>query len=986
MKKKIPLKYKLVVSLIILAILFTFGFSYFNYNNIRKLLSEEYEVQLDLIEQGVLASVQNADTAIRIIESQLNANMEKYTEIMLEKYRENPQIHTWDLDAMKEEFGGYDIFIINEDLIVAYTTYREDLGLDFKKFPRFAEILRKRLEGDRFFSDRLDVSIVANETRKFSYMPTPDNHYLLELGVIIVDHYPFFEDMEVERVTSRQIKENLTVDDITLYRIHQDLKPSLSMSQIDPESEKGQMVLENEEITRRAIQENEAQEVVHTSNGQNSIYRYIPYLSFFEEGGLDYWNSYLIEILFNDAKLLQAHDEQRYRFYSNLFFTMMVVGGLIFGTFYLFRKTEEGKERLETVINRTSEGYYMLDNHHHIVEVNGAFCELLGYSRDKIMGQSPAEFMDTTNRELFLEESRKSAKSTHHSFEVVFLDSKNRKVHALINSTSIKGHHEPSGYYFAFVSNITQQKEEKEELERTRDAAEAASQFKSEFLATMSHEIRTPMNGIIAMTEVLLETELDSDQRKYASIIWDSSGILMNIINDILDFSKIEAGKMSLKQVDFNLLEILSVVTDLYAPKAKRKGLSFHTQFSSSLPHYLYGDDMRIRQILNNLINNAVNFTDKGSITIGALLKEKKGNTVYLKFWVEDTGIGIEEEKIDSLFQPFTQVDSSVTRKYGGTGLGLAICRSLVDLMDGSIGFTSTLGEGSTFHFTLPLTLSSEKRGDLSSGKEEVFPLELEILHSPILVVEDNKVNQQIASVQLQKLGFTSVHIVENGREALDSVLKRDYSLILMDCQMPVMDGYRASQEIRSLEKKRGTYTPIVAMTAHSMEGDRKKCLAIGMDDYISKPVKLEVLRDVLQRILTQNFTSQENTEEKGDLLEEEVIDYQVLEGVTGVSLKDLDILQPIFETYLHDTEEKIEELGRAIEERDYTIVRSVGHFLKSSSGNLGAVKLSSLAKEMEQRGKTREDSGLEDLYNSLRKEYMRVKEVLQHLQDDVGN
>lgn len=203
---------------------------------------------------------------------------------------------------------------------------------------------------------------------------------------------------------------------------------------------------------------------------------------------------------------------------------------------------------------------------------------------------------------------------------------------------------------------------------------------------------------------------------------------------------------------------------------------------------------------------------------------------------------------------------------------------------------------------------------------------------------------------------------------------------------MPVMDGYRASQEIRSLEKKRGTYTPIVAMTAHSMEGDRKKCLAIGMDDYISKPVKLEVLRDVLQRILTQNFTSQENTEEKGDLLEEEVIDYQVLEGVTGVSLKDLDILQPIFETYLHDTEEKIEELGRAIEERDYTIVRSVGHFLKSSSGNLGAVKLSSLAKEMEQRGKTREDSGLEDLYNSLRKEYMRVKEVLQHLQDDVGN
>lgn len=399
-------------------------------------------------------------------------------------------------------------------------------------------------------------------------------------------------------------------------------------------------------------------------------------------------------------------------------------------------------------------------------------------------------------------------------------------------------------------------------LEAARDQALEASRLKSQFLANVSHEIRTPISSVIGMTELLLDTELSFTQRHFAHLVLQSAQSLLSIINDILDLSKMEAGKIELSSSEFDFDTLVSETLDLLAPTALEKDLALAAEVDPAIPSPVIGDPVRLRQILVNLIGNAVKFTDRGSVKVKAELAGSRGQDVVVRTAVQDTGIGLSQAAAEKLFQPFVQADGSTTRKYGGTGLGLSICRHLVDLMSGQIGLESQEGKGSTFWFTVALKSGSahEKRtpavpgasatkansvsapvAEPSSGQDSASSAAKPL----VLIAEDNPALQELAMRQVKKLGC-DVAVVGTGREALEAVARTNCALVLMDCQMPDMDGYAACKAIRQAEENAGRHVPIIAMTAGAMKGDREKCLEAGMDDYLAKPVSLADLKRVL--------------------------------------------------------------------------------------------------------------------------------------------
>ncbi|MGZ5494816.1 MAG: ATP-binding protein, partial [Thermoanaerobaculia bacterium] len=506
---------------------------------------------------------------------------------------------------------------------------------------------------------------------------------------------------------------------------------------------------------------------------------------------------------------------------------------------------DAGDVRYRDILDQIEDACAVVDLAGRYRFVNNAFCRLFGRSREALIGTSFSENSKSDDRIAKLRGLYTQVYQTGvpvKAFEYQLTVNGVEK--SLDQSVSLDrdANGQPVGF-LTVIRDTTERARAQQELARAKDAAEEATRAKSDFLANMSHEIRTPMNGIIGMTMLALDTELTPYQADCLTTVRTSAESLLTLLNDILDFSKIESRMLKMEAVAFSLRQVIADTLKPFGVDAQQKGLELQYDLAPDVPAAIIGDPVRLRQIMNNLIGNAIKFTERGHVKVSVSQDRRRGRRAVLHFAIADTGIGIPADHQTTIFEAFRQADGSTTRKFGGTGLGLAISTSLVNMMGGRIWVESEPDGGSTFHFTAAF--------DLVEGTAAAQPKALAATVAParlikVLVAEDTEVNQRVVMRMLTKRGHT-VTVVSDGREAVDALEREAFDLVLMDVQMPVMSGFEATAAIRAREQRTGGHTRIVAMTAHAMNGDRERCVAAGMDGYLSKPIDPQLLYSIAE-------------------------------------------------------------------------------------------------------------------------------------------
>jgi PAS domain S-box-containing protein len=612
---------------------------------------------------------------------------------------------------------------------------------------------------------------------------------------------------------------------------------------------------------------------------------------------------------------------------------------------------------------------------------NPAFENLFGYPQADVIGKSLLRLL--TNEEIRAEVAA-NREALWKGKVIHTVSRRARRDGTLVDVEAFSVPLGPTGHRTGAVmqyQDITERKRAEEALLRAKDAAESASRAKSEFLANMSHEIRTPMNGIIGMTELTLDTQLTPEQREYLGLVRASADSLLKLINDILDFSKIEAGKIDLENVEFPFQQSLDETLKSLVLRACQKDVELSWRVGPGIPKYLKGDVGRLRQIVVNLVGNAVKFTKRGEIKVSVEAESESDAGVMLHFQVRDSGIGIPKEKQRMIFDAFTQVDSSTTRNYGGTGLGLAITSRLVQLMGGKIWVESELGKGSIFHFTSRFELTGAVPRMTASEDPKAIrslpagPAVSDTSKAPqgmkILLAEDNAVNRRLAIALLQKRGHR-IAATENGQEALDALERENFDLVLMDVQMPVLDGFDAIRAIRAKEQSSDSHLPIIALTAHAMKGDRERCLAAGADEYVTKPIRIPDLLAAIDRA-TNTKASPANPAPPMPASHSAgppVLDFAAaLDRVDG----DRELLENLMGMFAGECSHDIAEIRKSLEARDIGQLERLAHTLKGASASLAAGRVADAAFALEKQARTGEVGNAEQLLEILVAEINRL-------------